>query len=233
MSVRVVLGEISAKDVTARAVVPSANVPRWPPFERVAESVAAPRRSFPSHRHEGVEVLTYVVEGWGQYGYGTGPPTSMPMGAMRLLTAPTAESHSINPEKGKTVRWFASVARLSDPKVAVARLQSAQPESSGLLPDGTVVRRLVGPGSSVVSAMGLECEVIEFQDAGDTFRKVGHDRAAVIYALSGHGSVDTESLEMGEAALVESAAGVAIHGQPGLRVVLASAPRAVTTPGGG
>jgi len=55
MTVRVVAGEVGAREVTARVALPTAAQPRWPPFERVAETIATPRRPFPLHRHEGVE----------------------------------------------------------------------------------------------------------------------------------------------------------------------------------
>ncbi len=71
-SIRVIPGEIDGRDVTTRAVIPSTAQPRWPPLERIAETIATPRRRFPPHRHEGVEVLTYVIEGSGTYEYGTG-----------------------------------------------------------------------------------------------------------------------------------------------------------------
>jgi quercetin 2,3-dioxygenase len=225
MSVRVVVGEISAKDATVRTAIPNTNLPRWPPFVRVAETIATPRRAFPPHRHEGVEVLTYIIEGSGFYALGPEAPDPVVAGSTKLLTATTSVGHSINPDKGRTVRWFSTVTRLPEGRTDPPRVQSARAAASGLQPDGTVVRRLVGPGTGITSAIGLEVEDLEFHDAGDSYRKVGHDRIAICYALSGRGSVDTESLDVGEAALVEDAAGMAIHGRPGLRVVLVNAPR--------
>lgn len=225
MSIRVVRGEIDAKDVTTRTLIPTATQPRWPPFERVAETIATPRRPFPPHRHEGVEVLTYVVEGSASYVYGPGPPDSLVSGATRLLTAPTPVSHAINPGKGQTVRWFAVVASLPVGRAAAPHLQSGRAEPTGIQPDGTIVRRLVGPGTTITSAVGLEGEAIEFHSTGTTFRKVGHDRVAVCYALAGRGRVDNEILEGGEAALIEQSAGIGLQGQPGFRVGLVYAPR--------
>ncbi|MGA8275608.1 MAG: pirin family protein [Thermoplasmata archaeon] len=225
VAVRVVPGEILSKDATTRAVVPSAAVPRWAPFERVAESIATPRRRFPPHRHESVEVLTYVIEGSGTYDYGSGPSTPLLAGSVNLLTAATSVTHGINPGKGQTIRYFAVIVTLPAVASSQPRMQSARPEPPSPQPDGTVGRTLVGHGKALVSAVGLECEAIEFRSAGTTFRKVGHDRVAIGYAVSGIGKVDNQALEAGEAALVDDAAGIAITGRAGLRLILTSAPR--------
>jgi quercetin 2,3-dioxygenase len=224
VSVRVVAGEISAQDATTRKVIPNANFPRWPPFDRVAETIATPRRAFPPHRHEGVEVLTYIIEGSGTYALGTGPADPVSPGSVRLLTAPTSTAHSINPGKGKMVRWFSVISRLPGGSGGGPQLQSGTIAPSGVQPDGTILWRLVGPTTPIRSALGVECEAIKFQEAGDAYRKVGHDRVAVCYAISGRGSVDSEGFEGGEAALVEDAAGLALHGRAGLHVVLVTGP---------
>jgi quercetin 2,3-dioxygenase len=227
MAIRVVAGEIDAKDATTRVVIPTASQPRWAPFERVAETIATPRRPFPPHRHAGVEVLTYLIEGSGSYEFGPEPPTPVTAGALRLLTAPTSVSHAINPAKGQTVRWFAVIATLPAGTPPAPRLQSATVELGGGEGDEALRRRLVGRGTGITSVAGLEGVSIEFPKAATTFQKVGHDRAAVCYALAGRGRIDTEVLEGGEAALVDEAAGVALHGKPGFHVVFVSAPRKI------
>jgi hypothetical protein len=133
--------------------------------------------------------------------------------------------HAINPGKGKTLRYFAVVATMPSGKPSQPRLQSAEPLLTPSEPDGTVVRPILGARTGLVSAIGLECEVIDFRSAGTSFQKVGHERIAVIYSVSGRAKVDNEVLEAGEAALVDDAAGVAISGRPGLQVILTSAPR--------
>jgi redox-sensitive bicupin YhaK (pirin superfamily) len=225
MSVRVIPGEIDARDATARTAIPTVAQPRWPPFERIAETIATPRRRVPQHRHEGVEVLTYVVEGSATYAFGTGPAEPLSAGSVRLLSAPTSVTHAITPGKGGTVRSFAVVAQLPAGRIAEVRLQSGQAVASPVQPDGTILRPIVGPGTSLTSAVGLAVEAIEYTSLGTVFRKVGHDRVAVIYALSGRGKVDDSALDGGEAALVDDAAGVAVQGHPGFRVVWVSAPR--------
>lgn len=225
MSLRIVPGEIGAKDATTRAVLPTASQPRWPPFERVAETIATPRRRFPPHGHSGVEVLTYVIEGAGTYEYGAHPPEAIVPGSARLLVAPIPVSHSINPGKGQTIRWFAVVASLPPGSVSDPQNLSVQSDLSPVQPDGTAVRRLVGPAGPLRSVTGLECETIAFESRGAAFRKVGHDRLAVCYALSGRGAVDNQPLDGGEAALIDGLAGISIAGAPGFQVILTTAPR--------
>jgi hypothetical protein len=57
------------------------------------------------------------------------------------------------------------------------------------------------------------------------FRRLGHDRVAIGYALAGRGKLDEQAVDAGEAALVERAAGVALQGQAGFRVIFVSVPR--------
>jgi redox-sensitive bicupin YhaK (pirin superfamily) len=225
MSIRVVPGEISTKGATTRTVIPTTTQPRWPPFERVAERIATARRPFPPHRHEGVEVFTYVVEGTASHQFGSEPGATLVAGSTTLLTAPTAVSHAINAGMGQTVRWFAAVAALPAGKASAPGLQLGRIAPVGVQPEGTILHRLVGPGSPLTSSVGMECAAIEFRSAGTSFQRVGHDRIAVCYALGGRGTVDNQPLEGGEAALVEDAAGVAIDGQRTFRIVLVSAPR--------
>ena len=225
MSIRIIPGEIDAKDATTRTPIPSSAQSRWPPFERVAETIATPRRRFPPHRHEGVEVLTHGIEGSGTYEFGSDPIAPFEVGSTALLTAPTPVSHSINPGKGRTLRWFSVVATLPEGRVAAPRLQMTRSAETPVQADGTVVRHLLGAGTSVTSIAGLEGELIEFREGGTSFRRIGHDREAVCYALSGQGSVDSAVLEGGEAALVSDAAGIGLGGRTGFRAVLVSAPR--------
>jgi redox-sensitive bicupin YhaK (pirin superfamily) len=230
VSVRVVAGEILSKDATTRVIVPTSAVPRAPPFERVAETIATARRRLPPHRHENAEVFTYVIEGTGTYDFGPGPSLTMVRGSSYLLTAPQSITHSISPGPGQTLRYFATIVSLPPGSTLESRLQSTQPPAVPE-PDGTMDRALAGPGTRVSSFAGLAAEAIEFHDAGTAFRKVGHDRLAIAYAAAGTGKVDNQALEAGEAALVEDAAGVAIAGRPGLKVILTSVPRSSPVPG--
>jgi redox-sensitive bicupin YhaK (pirin superfamily) len=227
MPIRVHSGEISATDATTRVLLPTRAQPRWPPFERIAETIATPRRRFPPHRHEGVEVLTHVIEGTGAYELGPGPPAALGPGSTWLLSAPTSIAHAINPGRGQTMRYVTVIATLSATSQGTAGVQTAELGDSIEQPDGTVVHHLVGPGSGLASRVGLECESIEFASDGVAYRRIGHDRLGVCYALTGRGMVSNESLDTGEAALAEDVAGVAIEGRAGLGVVFLTAPRAL------
>lgn len=225
MTVRVVAGEIYAKDATVRAVIPTSHQPRWPPIERVAETIATPRRRFPAHSHEGVEVLTYVLEGSGLYSYDTGPLEPVGARSIHLLTAGTNVAHSINPGKGQTLRWLSVVATLPGTASSANRSQASIASEGRLAADGTRTRGLVGPDTAVQSAVGLQAFDIDFADEGTTFHRVGHTVNAVAYAVNGTGSIDGVPIELGEAGLIEGSAGVAIQGRPGFRLILVQVPR--------
>jgi quercetin 2,3-dioxygenase len=225
MSIRVVAAEIEAKNATTRTAIPTAAQPRWPPFERVAETIATARRPFPSHRHAGVEVLTYVIEGQASYEFAADAPRPLEAGSTVLLTASQSVAHAIKPGKGHTVRWFAVVASLPPGSNALPRLQSARPEAAVGDSDDMRVRPLLGRGSTLESAVGLEAVEFQFRSNATTFRETGHERVAICYALAGRGTLGDVALEAGESALVEDAAGIAIQGQGGFQMVFVAAPR--------
>jgi quercetin 2,3-dioxygenase len=227
MTVRIIPGEIAARDATTRTVIPTLLQGKWPPFERVAETIASARRRLPPHRHSGVEVLTYIIEGTASYDYELGPGTPVGTGSVQLLTAPGAVSHVINPGKGQTIRWFAVVADLPKGSIAAPAVQFGRPDAAREPADGPVIRQLVGAGAPVRSAIGLECSAVEFAVDGTVFRSIGHSTLGLCYALAGQGTVDNLALEGGEAALVEDSAGIAIHGRSGFRLVVVQAPRPV------
>lgn len=77
----------------------------------------------------------------------------------------------------------------------------------------------------MASGAGLECQEITFVQPSTSFGHVGHDRRALVYVLAGKGTVSGQTIEGGEAALVEGTAGVALAGTEGLRVIFATAPR--------
>jgi quercetin 2,3-dioxygenase len=225
MPVRIVPGEISAKDATTRAVIPTGVQPKWPPILRLAESIATPHRRFPGHGHEGVEVMTYVMEGSGLYSFEARAPEPIAVGSVLLLSAPTNVAHAVNPGKGQTLRWLAVVVALPVGTMGAAELQAANAKDGAVAADGTSTRYLVGAGSPLKSRASLEAVEISFVSEGTSFRRVGHASNAVGYATAGTGSIDGHSIEPGEAAIVEESAGVAIDGQPGFRLAWIQVPR--------
>jgi hypothetical protein len=77
----------------------------------------------------------------------------------------------------------------------------------------------------MVSSAGLECHELQFTDEATTVRRVGSDRRAVLYAMSGRGTVDQKDIEAGEAAFIEGMPGVAVQGGDGFCLILATVPR--------
>jgi redox-sensitive bicupin YhaK (pirin superfamily) len=225
VTVRIVPGEIAAKDTTARVVLPTVALPRFAPYERVAETIARSARRLPLHKHQASEVLTYVIEGSGTYEVADAPPESIAPGAARMLTAPSNGSHAINSGEGQTIRYFAVVAALPAGGAGATKVQSAQVRESPPQPDGSAVARVAGPNGPLKSAAGLECDAVRFVEDGTSFRRVGHDHTLICYALSGRGHVDSDSLEVGEAAVVTDASGIGLQGQAGFRAILVRAPR--------
>ena len=223
MSVRVIPGEVEAKNATTRLVMPTPTQPAWPPFERVGETLATTTRQFPAHGHQGQEVLTYVIEGFASYQFDSNAPEPMLAGAVRLLTTPGKSSHRISPAIGSPIRWFNLVVTAGGPG-ASARLQSSEPTPGTRTAEGALVRPLVGPNAPLTSASGLEVVDLEFVASGTAFLKMGHRRRGVAYVVGGRGAVDNQNVDGGEAALIENAGGIALHGNPGFRVILSSAP---------
>jgi redox-sensitive bicupin YhaK (pirin superfamily) len=224
-SVRIVPGVVDSHNVTARLVLPTSQQGAWPPFVRVAESIAAVGRRFPQHAHEAEEVLTFEIEGNASYEIPPSPAVALDPGCLELLASSSKVTHAIRPAGGTSVRWFSLVVSLPAGAAVPTRAQFDRPTASALQADGTVVRRLVGPGARTASACGLEAEEITFGSEGTSFRRVGRDRRGLVYAFAGRGGVDNEPLELGEAALIENASGIALRGARGFRVVVATLPR--------
>jgi redox-sensitive bicupin YhaK (pirin superfamily) len=222
--IRVVSGEVEAKAVTSRTVLPSAGQGPWPPFERVGEIVATAGRKLPAHAHEHQEVVTYVIEGFATHVLGAAAPEPLRPRSVVVLAAPGKITHALSPAEGSTIRWASVVVALPPASAGAPTEQRAQLGDPAPQPDGTVVRRLVGAGG-LRSQVALECDEIEFVASGTSFRRIGHDRRAVLYAFRGRGRVDAFPVEEGEAALIERVSGIGLHGEPGFRALLASVPR--------
>ncbi len=65
---------------------------------------------------------------------------------------------------------------------------------------------------------------IEFARNATGFFRIGRNRRAVAYVLSGSGMLDDVPIKSGSGALLENMSAVAIGGSPGYRIVLASVP---------
>lgn len=217
-------GEVDAKDVATRAVIPSSQLEYWTPFVRVGETIATPRKRFGSHTHERQEVLIYFTEGSAQHSLSPKGAEELRAGSVIFLSAGAPATHAVNPLAGRTVRWFSVVAELpaGSSVVEEARTLSAAPTSAQ--PDGTTLSFLLGGDSPIRSRIGLEVVAILFPEPATTFRRVGPNRRALFYALAGRGTIDNVPLEAGEAAFVENSAAVSVAGTGGFRVVQASAP---------
>jgi redox-sensitive bicupin YhaK (pirin superfamily) len=218
-------GEVQSGLTTARLLVPTSAAPNWAPFSRVVETIATGARTIPSHGHDREEVLTWVVEGFASYQYGTDPATPTPSDSVMLLYAPSKVSRRVSPAQGGTVRWVSLVLSLPENDAGAPKVRSERTVASDVQPDGTQVRLLAGPGSKLPTKSGLMAREIRFANSGTTFQAVGRDRRAVVYVLGGRGEIDTQPVEVGEGVLVENSSGIAVHGRPGLRILLASAPR--------
>jgi quercetin 2,3-dioxygenase len=210
--------------VTSRLAIPSSTVAEWRPYERAGEVIATVARQFPAHAHEAQEVLTYVVDGFASYQLDGEPLDPLSAGAVRLLTSPARATHRISPARGGPIRWFNLVVGLPHGGEGAPRLQASMPTPTRGA-EGAVFKSLVGSGSGIASTSGLESKAIEFIEPGTTFLRIGHERRGLVYAISGSGTVDGHGFDGGEAVLVEHAAGIALEGRPGLRVILSTVPR--------
>ncbi len=224
-SLRIVPGIVETKSTTTRLVIPTSAQPAWPPFVRVGETVASRARQFPAHSHEGEEVLTYVIDGFSSYQSEDQPPEVLQRGSARFLTASTKSSHRIMSARGGPIRWFNLVTSLPAPVAGAPRVQSSEPPVAPRYDEDAHVRPLVGPGSYIASAGGLEVAEIKFEEPATTFRRIGHNRRGVVYSIAGMGTVDGKGIESGEAALAEGMAGIAIQSLRRLWVIVATGPR--------
>ena len=223
-TVRIVAGELENRKGATRLVIPTPRQPEWPPFLRAGEVILNRLQQFPPHAHQNEEVLTFVVEGVATYAVGAGPPESLSPGSARLMSAGSMAQHVITPARSGPIRWFNLVVAAPTSAAAPPRLQGSEPPASPHYDEDAHVREIVGKAGAMSSVAGLEVSEIDFVVPSTTFRRLGHGRRALVYALSGHGAVDDRPVDVGEAALVEGAAGISVAGDAGFRVIMATAP---------
>jgi redox-sensitive bicupin YhaK (pirin superfamily) len=204
-------------------MIPTVSQPVWTPFHLVSEGIAARERHLPAHAHDREEVVTYLIEGSAAYKLEGRPAERLPQGSARLLTAGSREIHEVSPSEGASIRWFNLVVGLPRSFTGPSRLQATGSSSPKVIVDEVEVRRLTGPNGPMVSASGLECDVMAFPQECTTFRRVGAGRRAIVYALAGRGTVDERSVEAGEIALVDGAPALSIGGSEGFRAIFAVA----------
>jgi len=224
-TLRVVPGELETRNAPTRLVLPTSKQPAWPPFSRAGEVITSQGRAFPPHAHENEEVLTFLVEGVASYVVDTLPAESLAPGSARLISTSSKIMHTISPARRGPIRWFNLVVENPGFPAGKPRLQASEPPTSPRYDEDAQVRPLVGDGGPMTSASGFEAAEINFVVPSTTFRRVGHSRKALVYGLAGHGAVDGRAVDAGEAALVEGVAGIAVEGDAGFRVIVATAPR--------
>ena len=223
---KVVASRMELEDVSGRVLFPSLAQGAWTPFVRFAETVTTGgEREGEGHSHRHEEVLGYVLEGHVDHEDGAGHRTALGPGAAVLFTAPEEARHNLVPRSTARARWLSVVVQcpptLGAPGPRVQVAPGPFPTRAG---EGTVERHLVGPGGPITSSAGFECTEVEFRTPGRCVCPVGQDRRTVAYVFEGTGSVDGQPLENGTGALLEAVADVALRGEAGTRVLLASAP---------
>lgn len=223
-TVRIIPGELENRKAATRLVIPNSKQPEWPPFMRVGEVILNRLQTFPPHPHENEEVLTFVVEGLATYVVDSGKPESLRPGSARLLSAAATVQHLITPARSGPIHWFNMVVTAPTSTGTKPRLQGSEPPTAPKYDEDAHVRNLVGGGGPMASVAGLEVSEIAFVVPSTTFRRVGHGRRALVYALAGHGAVDERPVDSGEAALIEGVEGISVGGDTGFRVIVATAP---------
>lgn len=224
-NLRIVSGEIDADERTTRLLFPTRDQPAWMPFERFAETMTTARTRLGRHPHQAEEVVMYMLEGEMQHVDGSGRSEDLTPGSSVVLTAHEEISHELVSQKGKRARWLSIVVRLPwHTEAPPTSLQIKGPPDATTAPDGTVQRPVVGPLARSDAASGLEVLDLEFAKAGTGFFRIGPDRRAIAYVLGGSGSINEAPVDPGSGVLLANASAIAIHGSPGYRVILASAP---------
>jgi redox-sensitive bicupin YhaK (pirin superfamily) len=215
---------IDVSDVSSRLLFPTPQQGPWLPFRRYAETIATSRKKPGPHSHNRELVAVYVLEGNVDHEDGRRERTSLASGDVLTLTAGQETEHQLMIGKGRTASWVSLVLALPSTTAAtwnVARLRPVRPPPAA---DGTIQTDLVGGTTGIRAETGLNWTEIEFVQEGTSFVHVGNERRAVAYVLRGPGSIENQSTDTGVGMMMEGVAGVALTGEPGFRVLLASVP---------
>ena len=227
--VTVVRSHPDLSDPSSRLLMPTAEQGPFPPFDRVAETIAASRIQEGLHPHLAEEVVAYVLDGQVRHEDGAGHHSILRPGSVLVVTAHEEVRHELTmqpSQEGRSARWLSIVLRL--PWHTEAPPTSVQIKDAGDAiesVEGIVQRPVVGSQARADSALGLECTDIEFARETDATYPVAQDHRGVAYVLQGRGLNEKEPVEAGFGALFEDIQRLALHGSPGCRVFLASVPR--------
>jgi quercetin 2,3-dioxygenase len=193
-------------DVSGRVLFPSPVQGPWLPFLRFAETATTGAQDDSGvHSHQGEEVLNYILEGRVEYEDDVGQRSLLDPGAIVLLTARTEAHHNLTAKPPPRSRWLSVVVQYPL-GVGAARhpVQIASKPNASRESEGSVERRLVGPGAPIASASGLECLEIQFREAGQCVCPIGPERRAVAYLFEGSGSIDGLRVDAGAGVLTEN-----------------------------
>ena len=168
----------------------------------------------------------YLIEGAVEHADESGGRVGMAEGSVLVLTAPGETRHELTMRAGRSARWLGIVLGLTNlPKKPTSSILFGPAAPPRETPEGTIERTVLTSDGSPRSSTGLALHDIMFPEAGTRFLPVGHDREGVAYVLAGSGNMDSHRARPGEGAVLDGVAGVALTGEPGFRVILATAPR--------
>ena len=226
--VSIVASHADLSDPGTSLLMPTAEQGPFPPFDRFAETVATARVQVGLHPHLAEEVLAYVLDGQAHHEDGAGQHTVLRPGTVLLVTAHQQIRHELTmqpSQEGRSARWLSLVLRLpwhtEPPPTKIQIKEAGDPVEAT---DGIVRRPVVGSLARADSFMGLECTDIEFSQQSDASFRIDGNRRGVAYAVRGFGTIEKERVEPGHGALFENIGTIALSGEPGFRVFLATVP---------
>ena len=224
----IVASHADLSDPGTKLLMPTAEQGPFLPFDRVAETVATARVQVGLHPHLAEEVLAYVLDGQVHHEDGAGQHTVLRPGSVLLVTAHQEIRHELTmqpSQEGRSARWLSLVLRLpwhTEPPPTTIQIKEAGDPVEAT--DGIVRRPVVGSLARADSFMGLECTDIEFPQASSGSFRIGGSRRGVAYVVRGSGTIEKERIELGQGALFENIGTIALSGEPGFRVFLATVP---------
>ena len=211
--------------IRGRVLFPGPQQGPWPPFERLAESVATGGGAKDLHTHSGEEVVNYVLAGAVLHWDSEDHAVELNEGAVTLLRATDEIRHDIVPKLRSDARWVSVTLHWTG---AVAGPETPYQFGRGVAETsrepGLRVLRVVGASTPVRSALGLDMSDWTFSQSSSREVALDPARRLVAYVLDGTVEIEGRTVASGGGILAEGVSSLRVAASTGARMLLMSVP---------
>jgi len=172
---------------------------------------------FPTHPHRGFEAITYLFEGGMQHADNLGNQGTIHAGGAQRFTAGRGLSHSEFPDgHAHGIQLWINLPKSlksTDPAYQQAEKMAESSEH------GVTIRTIVGQGGPI--QLRTEVEYLDISMAADSKldQVIPEGWVGFVYAVQGRVNIGSESLQAGDAAMMDAIQALTLHSQSDARLM--------------